>query len=291
MLKDSQHIKGLIGKTPLIQMSEKIWAKFELANFTGSIKDRMINYIISDALAKGELRPGMTMVEATSGNTGISLAAHGAALGLSVEIIMPCNMSDERKKMMKIFGASITEVGPSDFASAIEMRNQKCRDSSYWSPMQFENDLNTFCHRLHTAHEIATQLPPCTSWSAFVSGTGTGGTLMGIADYISARRLETKIVQMIPDEPADSHGIQGVNDGANFLVDGLKVNHVMRVKTQDAITRSHRLAKETGLLVGISAAANLIASERYVAEHDPPGAVVTILCDRGERYMSAWDNC
>ena len=283
MLKDSRHIKGLVGKTPLIQVSEKVWAKFELANFTGSIKDRMINYIVSDAIAKGDLRSGMTMVEATSGNTGISLAAHGAALGLKVEIIMPCNMSEERKKMMKIFGASITEVGPSDFASAIEMRNEKCgNDSSYWSPMQFENELNAFCHRLHTAHEIMTQLPPGVKWGAFVSGTGTGGTLMGVADYINARRLGTEVVQMIPDEPADKHGIQGVNDGANFLVDDLKVNHVIKVKTEDAISRSHQLARETGLLVGISAAANLIASERYVVEQNPDGAVVTILCDRGE---------
>ena len=289
-MRDSRHINGLIGKTPLIQMSEKIWAKFELANFTGSIKDRMINYIVSDAIFKGDLKPGMTMVEATSGNTGISLAAHGAAIGLNVEIIMPCNMSEERKKMMKIFGASITEVGPSDFASAIEMRNEKCLEATYWSPMQFENELNIFCHRLHTAHEIASQLPIGISWDAFISGTGTGGTLMGVADYVSARNLNTKIVQMIPDEPSDQHGIQGVNDGANFLVNDLNVDHVVKVKTKDAMARSCQLAKDTGLLVGISAAANLIASERYVLDHNPTGAVVTVLCDRGERYMSSWDS-
>ena len=278
----------LIGNTPLVRLSKHLWAKLETFNLSGSIKDRIINYILRRACNDGIINKDSVLIEATSGNTGISLAAHGAMMGLSVKIIMPKNMSDERKKMLRLYGAEIIEVGDSDFEGAIRLRNEMVtKNDNYWSPRQFENIQNILCHRVTTAHEIATQLPRNITWEAFVSGAGTGGTLMGISQYAQAiSRPDIKMIMAKPAEGPSEHGIQGINDGADFLVSHDSINEVIEIKTKDAKARASLLAKDHGLLVGISAGANVAASEEWIKKNSPKGAVVTILCDRGERYLS-----
>ena len=278
---------GLVGNTPLVQLDDHLWAKVELFNLTGSIKDRIISFILRRALMHNLIKKDTVLVEATSGNTGIALAAHGAAMGNPVEIIMPQNMSEERKQMMRIYGASIIEVGDSDFEGAIRFRDEMLEDwSKYWSPRQFENTGNIDCHYLTTAPEISSQLPNDEKWCAFIAGSGTGGTLMGLHKYRIKMGEEYSLIMVRPEEDAQSHGIQGINDGADFLVDHSVLDATVDIATEDAKNCARSLAKEYGLMVGISSGANVLAARKWIKEHQPDGAVVTILCDRGERYLS-----
>ncbi len=284
-----------VGKTPMVQITDRIWAKLETYNPTGSIKDRMVHYVANASKRQGLLKSGMILVEATSGNTGISLSAYGAANGHAVKIIMPKNMSEERKQMMRLFGAQIIEVGDSDFQSAILMRDEMCKEENVWSPCQFENELNIECHQLTTAHEIQSDLRAVGMWSknwdAFVCGAGTGGTMMGVLNYnkSTSQSKHVRHALMVPKEASDKHGIKGVNDGADFLLNRTLVDDIIEIGTEDAIERSKRLARENGLLVGISAGANVCASEEWIKRNpSTSGVVVTILCDRGERYMSLY---
>ena len=284
-------LKKIIGETPLIQLSPKIYAKLETYNPSGSVKDRMVSYIVEQALKTGEITPRSKFIEATSGNTGIALSMVGAAMGREVHIIMPCNMSVERVQMMEVFGAIIHRVGHNDFKGAIEKREAMMLQSSdWWSPMQFSNPLNIKAHYLTTAPEIyqETSRMKC-KWSAFVSGAGTGGTMMGVSQFIEDNHLPVKTVLAIPAESSAEHGIQGINDGADFLLDRSRVSSIVEVKTKKAIARADRLAKESGLLVGISSGANVLAAEEWVKNNDPEGVVITILCDRGERYLNSCD--
>ena len=287
MTRGSHLFFGCVGKTPLVQVSDRLYAKLETYNPTGSIKDRLIAYVLQHALRSGDIVPGRTLlVEASSGNTGISLSAAGAALGCPVRIVMPRNMSEERKLMMRHFGAEIIEVGDSDFPGAIALRDQilSVVDDS-WSPGQFANPLNTDCHRETTASEILQQLPVDERWSAFVSGAGTGGTLSGVSSLVRHLLLPTRTVLVRPDPNESPHGIQGIGDCADYLAAG-HYDDVQVVSTAEAQDRARQFARETGISVGISAGANLLAAERWIQEKQPMGAVVTVLCDRGERYLS-----
>lgn len=273
-------------KSPMIHIHSGIYAKLETSNPTGSVKDRLIQHLVKKAVSREEITTDTVFVEATSGNTGISLAAIGAALGVRVKIIMPENMSEERRQMMKAFGAEIMNVAPSDFAGAIQKRNELVSSSeSYWSPMQFENRENIECHKIYTAAEIIDQLEG-KRFSAFVSGAGTGGTIMGVREAVVERSMGTHMVLVKPSEDAKSHGIQGINDGADFLAEPDLLDLQLEVPTQAAIDRSKIFASNRGVLVGISAGANICAAEEYCRLYKPAGAVVTMLCDRGERYLS-----
>jgi len=274
-----------ISPTPLLQISSRLYAKLETVNPTGSIKDRPIKFIVENALKRGEICSSSTLVEATSGNTGIALAAIGASLGLPVKIIMPRNMSLERRQMMILYGASIIEVADSDFEGAINKRNDLVAKGC-WSPMQFENRLNIECHRLTTAAEILDQLPPNEPFSAFFSGAGTGGTIMGVRQALLDNSLDTHVCMVKPFEAADQHGIQGIGDGSDFLANPDLFDLIQPIKTKDAKNRVLTFAKTHGVLVGISSGANLLAAETYIKTFNPTGNVVTILCDRGERYLS-----
>lgn len=277
--------------TPLIRVSEKIYAKLETYQPTGSIKDRMVEYIVEDAFKNNKIMPGLTkFIEATSGNTGISLAAQAAKYACTCIIIMPKNMSEQRKIMMKAFGAHIIEVDDNDFQGAISLRDQMIskskKDLEYWCPYQFSNPLNVECHFKITADEICCQATDKEMmWDAFVHGAGTGGTMMGVKKYIDHHDIGVKCVLTMPYEGAKEHGIQGINDGADFLLDRNLMDNVVRVHTSEAIHRMKRFARESGLLVGISSGANLVAAEAYVETFKPEGIVITILCDRGERYL------
>ena len=279
-----------VGNTPLIKLSDKLYGKYEALNPGGSIKDRPVKYILDDAEENKLIKKGDTIIEATSGNTGISSAMMCAERGYRCIIVMPSDMSVERKKMMGYFGAELIEVAEGDFDRAIELKSKIAKDNNHFELNQFNNQLNIECHLNTTFKEIVKDTH-FDSVSAFIAGTGTGGTLMGVQKGYDG--LSTKIVAV---EPAESpvmgggekglHGIQGIGDGSKFLVDLDKVDEIIPISTEEAKERSLRLAKENGLFVGISAGANVLASEQWIKENNPNGIVVTILCDRGERYFS-----
>lgn len=288
MYKLSNHI----GHTPLLQISDRIWAKFEGVNPSGSIKDRMASYIINHAEKTASIKKGDTIIEATSGNSGIAFAFLGAERGYNVKIIMPKNMSEERKSMLRLYGAELIEVEDGDFDGAIALRDKMALENDWFNPKQFSNPLNIEAHFTTTGPEIHAQ-SKC-KIAAFVDGTGTGGTLMGTSKYLKQHFTDMKVVAV---EPAESpvmsggkpglHGIQGIGDGSKFLVNLNFVDEIIVISTEDAKNRSKRLSKELGLFVGISSGANVLASERLLEKYpDLDGNVITILCDRGERYLS-----
>lgn len=286
-----------IGDTPLIKLSEKLYAKAEVFNPTGSIKDRPASYIINDAENRGILKKGDTIIEATSGNMGVSFAWLAAERGYHCVIVMPSNMSEERKKTMEYYGAELIEVPAGEFDTAINLRDKLAKENGWFNCDQFNNPLNIKSHEETTAKEILKDIHYYTEEYipiyAFVTGTGTGGTLMGAGLKIKDYMPITKIVAVEPEEsPVMSggepglHGIQGIGDGSKFLVDMNRVDEVMTVSTEDAKKRAKRLAKEHGIFVGISAGSNILASERWIEKNNPDGIVVTFLCDRGDRYFS-----
>ena len=278
--------KRLCGNTPLVKITDKIYGKLETYNPTGSVKDRMISYVVGKAVKEGSITEDTVLCEATSGNTGIALSAAAAALGLECRIFMPCNMSVERKQMMSSYGATFIDAPADDFERAIEMRNEFIEANPLaWSPMQFSNQANIECHQFVTGPEIQRQTFQLgLRWGLFLHGSGTGGTIEGVRRY--AFGTTTKVMMVVPAE--SPHGIQGIGDGKDFLAHPDDMDGVIVIKTEEAIDRAKLFAKETGLLVGISSGANILASERYVAENDTDGVVVTMLCDRGERYMSVY---
>jgi cysteine synthase A len=287
MLKLSEKV----GQTPLIKISEKIYAKFEGSNPSGSIKDRMATYIINHAEENNLIKKGDTIIEATSGNSGIAFAFLAAERGYHCKIVMPRNMSEERKQMLRLYGAELIEVDDGKFDDAIALRDKLSIENGWFNPKQFNNPLNIEAHQKTTAVELLHQHTE--EISAFIDGTGTGGTLMGISSILKNHHPDIKTVAV---EPAESpvmsggepglHGIQGIGDGSKFLVDLNKVDEIIIISTEEAKERARALAKEKGLLVGISSGANILAAERFVEKYQPKGNVITILCDRGERYLS-----
>ena len=291
---------NLVGNTPLINVAPKVWAKMEAYNPTGSIKDRMVYYVLKDAIKDKKIKKGDTIVEATSGNTGISLSFFGQTEGLNIKIIMPSNMSEERKQMMRYFGAEIIEVTAGDFDEAIAVRDKLSKERGWYNFNQFHEKKNIECHYVTTGNEIVRQIEDIFGFTeycptlieAVVLGTGTGGTLMGASKRIKENYPNAKIVAV---EPAESpvmsggeqglHGIQGIGDGSKFLVDLDKVDEIITISTKDAEEKARHLAKK-GFFVGISSGANVLAAEKWVEQNNPRGSVVTVLCDRGERYMS-----
>ena len=275
--------ENICGATPLIKVSDRVYGKLETYSPTGSVKDRFITYAVRRALLRGDINESTILCEATSGNTGIALSAAAASLGLKCLIFMPENMSEERRSMMRVYGAEIVSTPPSDFEYAIAMRNKFVEEhDNVWSPNQFENEENIQCHMNETAPEIAKQAGP--AWAAFIHVSGTGGTIEGVRRFVMAERLPVEVHMVVPAE--EKHGIQGIGDGRDFLADPEKMDGQIIISTQDAIDRAKSFAKNTGILVGISAGANILASERWVQKNDPLGIVITMLCDRGERYMS-----
>ena len=282
-------VEDTIGNTPLVRLGEKLYAKLETFNPTGSIKDRLALYTLRKAEEEGKIKKGWTIVEATSGNTGIAFAMLGSVRGYKVKIIMPRNMSAERKQLMGMYGAEIIEVGYNAFKEAILLRDEILSENiNFWSPNQFENPYNIECHEMTTAKEIIRQLfvEKRENISALICGAGTGGTIMGVRKALIKLDGGMSTILVAPVEDAKTHGIQGINDGEDFLVDRKLIDDEIKISTQDAIERAKRLARENGLFVGISAGANVLGAERWLEENDISGAAVTFLPDRGERYMS-----
>jgi cysteine synthase A len=291
-----------IGHTPLIRIRSasaltrcNIFAKAEFMNPGGSIKDRIARQIIFAAERRGELRPGSTIMEVTSGNTGIALAMVGAMRGYKVVIVMPKTVSQERRSMITSFGAELQlldEIGDMQGAIARTEEYAAAHDDIFLT-RQFSNPDNVETHRTTTGPEIMRQLNG--EIDAFVMGVGTGGTIMGVGRALRKAGSRARIVAVEPEEsPVMSggepgpHGIQGLADGfIPALVNLDEIDQVVTVPTRDAIEAAHRIGVEEGLLVGISSGANVLAATRVAAQLGPGHNVVTVLCDRGERYLSS----
>ncbi|HSM29868.1 MAG TPA: cysteine synthase A [Woeseiaceae bacterium] len=291
-----------IGHTPLIRLQGasrlthcNIFAKAEFMNPGGSIKDRIARHIVFAAEKRGELQPGFTLMEVTSGNTGIALAMVGAMRGYKVVVVMPKTVSDERRSMIASFGAELELLdGIDDMQDAIAHTEAFAAQHDHvFLPRQFSNPDNVEAHRTTTGPEILRQLNG--EIDAFVMGVGTGGTLMGVGRALRKAGSRARIVAVEPDESAllsggapGIHGIQGLADGfIPALVNPREIDQVVRIATADAIDAAQQIGAEEGLLVGISSGANVLAATRVAAELGPGHNVVTVLCDRGERYLSA----
>ena len=285
-----------IGNTPLLKFDVggiNIWVKAEFMNPSGSIKDRPALRIIQEAMKEGKLSIGGTLVEASSGNMGISFAMLCAHYRIACTIIMPRNMSSERKHMIRSYGAKLVEVNDSDFDGAISMRDEMAEKNGWFNANQFHSKWNIRSHIDGTGSELWNQLRESdVHLDAFVAGTGTGGTLMGVGHVLRTMSRDVKLVAV---EPAESpvmsggekglHGIQGIGDGSKFLVDLNKVDDIVLVKSYEAMGYSKTLAGTSGIFVGFSACANLIAAEKWARKNGAKN-VATVLCDRGDRYFS-----
>lgn len=302
----------LIGGTPLLEIhcryrghEHRIYAKHEAYNFTGSIKDRMALYILQRAYASGSIEPGDVIAEATSGNTGISFAAIGRALGHPVRIYMPDWMSRERVLVIQSLGAAVIPVSAElgGFLGSIRMADDFARQSGevkagrVFRPQQFDNPANVQAHIETTGPEISAQLSSIGKVpTAFVAGVGTGGTVMGLAQHL--RERYGKDIQAHPLEPANSptlrtghkvgrHRIQGISD--EFVPSIVKLGEIGRILDVwdgDAIVMSQRLANELGVAVGISSGANLLGALEIAHEQGAGACVATVFCDDNKKYLS-----
>lgn len=293
-----ENVLDIIGNTPLVSLKKltglNIFAKAEYLNPGGSIKDRVAKYMIEQAEAKGILKPGMTIMEPTSGNTGIGIALAGVQKGYRVVIVMPENMSDERKKIITALGAELilTKAEESIAGSVSEVERQKAKDDAIFVPQQFENPDNPKIHYLATAPEIWEQMKG--KVDIFVSGLGSGGTLAGVGKYIKERNPAAKIIAVEPKnvsallghEPG-LHKIQGIGDGfIPKVLDVSLIDGIVEVTDDDAFQTARELAKVQGILAGTSSGANVWASIKMAQKYGMENNIVTVLPDRVERYFS-----
>jgi cysteine synthase A len=283
---------GAIGNTPLIKIGH-VYAKLESVNPSGSIKDRVALEIVETAEREGKLKKGGTIVEASSGNTGISLAMIAAAKGYRMVVVMPENMSEERVQMMRAFGAELVLTSKSgSLGEAIEKAEEIGKSPDTFLARQFSNPANVRAQE-KTGEEILREIGAS---DAVVAGVGTGGTLMGVSNVLKKANPGLKVIAVEPEEAAvmfggsdvriTEHKIQGIGDGfIPKIIDMNRVDEVYTVGSEEAINMSRRLFKEYGILVGISSGANMLIALR-VAEKYHYDKVVTFLPDRGERYLS-----
>jgi len=292
------NVIDMIGNTPLFSFKEStgfnIFAKAEFLNPGGSIKDRIAKNMIEAAEKDGKLKPGMTIIEPTSGNTGIGLALCGVRKGYKVIIVMPENMSEERKKIIKALGAELV-LTPKELSvdgAVKEAERIAAQSDEYFVPQQFKNPANPDIHYRTTARELCEQIGQ--KIDVYVSGIGSGGTLQGIAKYLLEQNPDTKIVAVEPknvsallgDEPG-LHQIQGIGDG--FIPDILDtkiITDIVEVADDDAIDTARHLAKVQGLLVGTSSGANIWTAMRMAEKYGKDKVIATVLPDRAERYFS-----
>ncbi|HED64834.1 MAG TPA: PLP-dependent cysteine synthase family protein [Planctomycetes bacterium] len=298
-------LAALIGRTPLYELRCRfrggeavVYAKAEAHNFTGSIKDRMALFVLVEAYRKGEIEPGRTIVEATSGNTGIALAALGRALGHPVRIYMPDWMSRERVLLLESFGADIVPVSAEEggFRGSLERVEAWVAEHGGFLPHQFESEANVLAHAMSTGPEILAQMASVDARpDAFVAGVGTGGTVMGVGRFL---REEVPGITIHPLEPADSptlrtghkvgkHRIQGISD--EFIPEIVKLDEldeIVDVHDGDAIRMAQRLAGELGIGVGISSGANLLGALQAARRHGAGARVATVFADDNKKYLS-----
>lgn len=282
-------VRSLVGKTPLVKVSDKIYAKLETRNLSGSIKDRTIAYIVKRDMLYGNIGEDTILCEATSGNAGISLSMIAASIGNPCVIFMPKDAAGEQKKMIRVYGAKIIETPAGDLSGAIAMRDAFLKtNNNSWSPRQFSNELAIDCHERVTAPEIHKQVIDLNKrWVSFIHGAGSGSTIEGVRRYLKKSNMLTKVCMVSPAAP--DHGIVGLNSSQKFLAKEENMDRIIQISTEEAVQRAKLFIEETGILVGISSGANLLASERWIRDNPINGVVITVLCDRGERYFSIYD--
>ena len=294
-------VLDLVGGTPLTRLNRipkpggaVVLAKMESLNPGGSVKDRIAVAMVEDAERRGLLKPGSTLVEPTSGNTGIGLAMVCAVRGYRLILTMPDDMSLERQRLLSRYGAEI-HLTPAieGMSGAVFAAQELCKEHpEYFMPMQFENKANPDIHRRTTALEILEATDE--RIHVFVAGVGTGGTITGVGEVLKDRVPGVRVIGVEPARSpvlsgghARPHGIQGI--GASFVPGVLNravLDEVIQVRDEDATATARRLAREEGLLVGISSGANVWAACQVAAALSSDRIVVTVLCDTGERYLS-----
>lgn len=304
MSKVYKSVEELIGHTPMVELKKiekqyhtkaRIMAKLEMFNPAGSAKDRVAKAMLDDAEAKGLLAPGSVIIEPTSGNTGIGLAAVGTARGYRVIIVMPDSMSKERCLLMTAYGAELVLTpGALGMQGAIDKAEElKASIPGSIIAGQFYNPANPAIHRVTTGPEIWDDLDG--KVHMFIAGVGTGGTVSGVGEFLKSRSKSIKVIGVEPAESpvisqgkAGTHGIQGI--GANFVPENFNssvVDEIMTVKTEDAYAFGRELAKLEGLLVGISSGAALAAAVVQAQKQENAGkTIVALLPDTGERYLT-----
>jgi len=289
-----QHPDGLlnlVGNTPLVALPEvapgvRLWGKLESHNPSSSVKDRTVLYLVADALERSALRPGITLVEASSGNTGIALAMIAAVLQLPVLIYMPDNVSKERRDLMRAYGAQLT-LTPGELGTdgAIEAARIKGQESGFYWLAQHENEANILAHYDTTGGEIIQQCPKV---DAFVASSGTTGTLVGVSMRLKEHNPDVRVISVWPKDR-----IMGLRrpEGTSrpVIYRDQWIDQIVEITEQEAKIATRRLAQETGLLMGPSSGATWLAAERY-AQHLEPSSpirnIVASFCDDGARYLS-----
>jgi len=300
------HLWHMVGNTPLLEIyyryqgiSRKIYVKCEHYNLTGSVKDRMALYILEKAYRQNAIHPGSTIIEATSGNTGIAFSSIGKALGHQVKIIMPDWLSKERKDIIRSLGAEVILVSKQEggFLGSIRLAEEMAQaDPSIFLPSQFENCYNAEAHEKTTGREIYMQLQAVGKTpDAFVAGVGTGGTIMGVGSYLRAKHPAVKVHPLEPAESptlstgykVGSHRIQGISD--EFIPAVLKpdqLDKVVKAADGDSILMAQQLSQKLGLAVGISSGANFLGAVQLQEEMEGDAVVVTIFSDSNKKYLS-----
>ena len=304
--KKLMNLWSLVGNTPMLELHytyqgnhRKIYVKCEHYNLTGSIKDRMALYILQRAYELGTIKPGDTIVEATSGNTGIAFSAIGRALGHKVKIIMPDWLSKERIDIIKSLGAEVCLISKDQggFLGSIALSEKIAKEqSSIFLPKQFDNCFNAEAHEKTTGKEIWMQLQSLElTPDAFVAGIGTGGTVMGVGQYLKKRNPAVCIHPLEPKESptlstgskVGSHRIQGISDEfIPAIVDLKRLDEVMQASDGDSILMAQKIARQLGLAVGISSGANLIGAILLQEQFGGNAVVVTVFPDSNKKYLS-----
>lgn len=293
-------VLDLIGNTPLVRLSRigeegaaEILGKFEVFNPAGSVKDRIARSMVEDAEAAGRIKPGDTLVEPTSGNTGIGLAMVCATKGYHLVLTMPEDMSLERRRLLERFGAELVLTPAIEGMTGAVYAAQELVEKKHHVMLgQFDNPANPAAHRDTTAREILEATGG--QLDAFVAGVGTGGTVTGVGEVLREEGVQARIVAVEPSRApvlqggrAGIHGIQGI--GASFVPGVLNrevYDEIIGVRDEDALEMTKRLTREEGLLVGISSGANVWAALKVARALGPGKRVVTMLCDTGERYLT-----
>jgi len=291
----TMNILDTVGNTPILELKKifpsaegvSLFAKAEYYNPSGSVKDRAVKAMIQHGMQAGLLTKDRIILDSTSGNSGVAYAMFGAVLGYRVRLFMPSNVSAERKKLMRAYGAEIVEsdqLEGSDGAYRMAMEAAEAEPEAYFFPNQYDNPENPRAHYETTGAELYAQCKP----THFVAGTGTSGTFMGIARRLKEYDASIQCILMQPDSPF--HGLEGMKHMATTIKPKIFDEDIadarIEVKTEDAYTTARRLAREEGLFVGISSGANLFAAMELAKSLPPGSRVATILCDNGYRYMS-----
>lgn len=284
-----------IGDTPLIRV-DGIWVKLEFLNPSGSIKARIAKYMIEKAETEGLLRPGDTIVEASSGNTGNAMSMVAAVKGYRMLVIMPDGMSPERAAISSAFGAQVITLGDFHVSDALAKASELGEQPGYFAPHQFDNEWNVEENRTWLGPEVLHQLPDGVLPDAVVGGVGTGGTIVGVGQAFRAVNPRCRVVAVEPNESCTlmcgevgRHLIEGIADG---FVPGIIARHrgdvdaMVPVDSVQAIAEMRRLAKDLGLFVGPSSGAHLIAARALKQQYDDVEHVVTFFCDEGEKYLN-----